>query len=558
MAEKFYTLLTEIGKAKIANSAGFGSKINFVKMKVGDGGGSYYNPREDQEDLINTVWEGNITHVAIDEKNPNWINVEMMIPANVGGFMIREYGVFDEDNNMLAIAKCAESYKPLAEDGSTKELIMKMVLTVSNTENITLKIDPTIIFAKKSEIEILENKIKNIKIPVTSVNSKTGAIELKAEDIKTNSGESVELQLANITTYQTAGGTANVISLNLPTLVNGYGTTFIVNKNNNKNATTINGKKLYKPNTTTTPNLTAGKAVSVWYNATKDCFFIKASAEGNAIAENVLAGKTFSNDDDTGLVGTLDLSNLTSNNIKEGITINGVKGNVKPMKYGIILNLTTKIGYQTSSGYSIPGGGYVLTGRTGPSYYIKCNGIEYYYDYNKSKPNYFPVPFNTGRILYYKGEHRYSTKLSSILKISTSRSNGYDYDIISSFDIAPAGYMPYQMLLVNNNWIILFTKESECIISSYDLNLSTKIKEISLNLDNPCLSYNHIFDIGNSTKIYDYTGKLIKSVEVMKPYDKLVDLNKNAAIGENEYDLGVVLHTEGSDCMCGNIVSPLL
>ncbi|WP_460299606.1 phage tail protein [Clostridium botulinum] len=200
MAEKFYTLLTEIGKAKIANSAGFGSKINFVKMKVGDGGGSYYNPREDQEDLINTVWEGNITHVAIDEKNPNWINVEMMIPANVGGFMIREYGVFDEDNNMLAIAKCAESYKPLAEDGSTKELIMKMVLTVSNTENITLKIDPTIIFAKKSEIEILENKIKNIKIPVTSVNSKTGAIELKAEDINCNNGKDIESQLAEMAT----------------------------------------------------------------------------------------------------------------------------------------------------------------------------------------------------------------------------------------------------------------------------------------------------------------------------------------------------------------------
>ncbi|WP_407301601.1 phage tail protein [Clostridium botulinum] len=305
MAEKFYTLLTEIGKAKIANSAGFGSKINFVKMKVGDGGGSYYNPREDQEDLINTVWEGNITHVAIDEKNPNWINVEMMIPANVGGFMIREYGVFDEDNNMLAIAKCAESYKPLAEDGSTKELIMKMVLTVSNTENITLKIDPTIIFAKKSEIEILENKIKNIKIPVISVNSKTGAIELKAEDIKTNSGESVESQLADMVTYQTAGGTATSINLNLPTLVNGYATTFIVSSNNNKNATTINGKKLYKPNTTTTPNLTAGKAVSVWYNATKDCFFIKASSEGTAVAANVLANKTFSNDNDTGLTGSM-------------------------------------------------------------------------------------------------------------------------------------------------------------------------------------------------------------------------------------------------------------
>lgn len=240
MAEKFYTLLTEIGKAKIANSAGFGSKINFVKMKVGDGGGFYYNPREDQEDLINTVWEGNITHVAIDEKNPNWINVEMMIPANVGGFMIREYGVFDEDNNMLAIAKCAESYKPLAEDGSTKELIMKMVLTVSNTENITLKIDPTIIFAKKSEIEILENKIKNIKIPVTSVNSKTGAIELKAEDIKTNSGESVESQLADITKQQDdittkQGDLINLKTTNKTNLVNAVNELF-TNANSGKSS----------------------------------------------------------------------------------------------------------------------------------------------------------------------------------------------------------------------------------------------------------------------------------------------------------------------------------
>ncbi|MBY6952231.1 hypothetical protein [Clostridium botulinum] len=121
----------------------------------------------------------------------------------------------------------------------------------------------------------------------------------------TESINNIKSDLADITTYQTAGGTATSINLNLPTLVNGYATTFIVSSNNNKNATTINGKKLYKPNTTTTPNLTAGKAVSVWYNATKDCFFIKASAEGNAIAENVLAGKTFSNDDDTGIAGTM-------------------------------------------------------------------------------------------------------------------------------------------------------------------------------------------------------------------------------------------------------------
>ncbi|MFV3013547.1 phage tail protein, partial [Clostridium botulinum] len=493
MAEKFYTILTKVGKAKIANATALGNKVNFTTLKVGDGGGKYYNPTEEQEDLVNEVWQGNINSIRVDENNPNWVVIEVIIPSSVGGFMIREAGVFDDENNMLAIGKYPETYKPQAQDGSTKDLVIRTNLEISNTSSVTLKVDPTVILATKKDIEIITSSMNELDKRIT-----------KNEESINN----IKSDLADITTYQTAGGTANAISLNLSTLVNGYATTFIVNKNNNKNATTINGKQLYKPNTTTTPNLVTGKAVSVWYDATKDCFFIKASAEGNAVAKDVLAGKIFSNDDDTGLVGTLDLSNLTSNNIKEGIAINGVKGNVKPMKYGIILNLTKKIGYETSSGYSIPGGGYVLTGRTGPSYYIKCNGIEYYYDYNHSKPNYFPVPFNTGRILYYKGEHRYSTKLSSILKISTSRSNGYDYDIISSFDIAPAGYMPYQMLLVNNNWIILFTKESECIISTYDLNLSTKIKEISLNLDNPCLSYNHIFDIGNSTKIYDYTGKL--------------------------------------------------
>lgn len=541
--------ITNQGMALYAKAQA-GQEIHFTKMQVGSGQIETQNPVTLLA-LLDPKLDVPITSITA--------NPEMKSATIIGNITnkdvteatyICELGLFAKDPDegeilygYVSAGQYGDYYAPEAQGPYSWQY--EINAAIGNAANVTAEVsrlnwDHSVINSNKTFLHLTGGNQKEIN---------------KSID---DNFESVTKQLADITTYQTAGGTANAISLNLSTLVNGYATTFIVNKNNNKNATTINGKQLYKPNTTTAPNLVTGKAVSVWYDATKDCFFIKASAEGNAVAKDVLAGKIFSNDDDTGLVGTLDLSNLTSNNIKEGITINGVKGNVKPMKYGIILNLTTKIGYETSSGYSIPGGGYVLTGRTGSSYNIECNGIRYYYDYNKSKPNYFPVPFNTGRILYYKGEHRYSTKLSSILKISTSRSNGYDYDIISSFDIAPAGYMPYQMLLVNNNWIILFTKESECIISTYDLNLSTKIKEISLNLDNPCLSYNHIFDIGNSTKIYDYTGKLIKSVEVMKPYDKLVDLNKNAAIGENEYDLGVVLHTEGSDCMCGNIVSPLL
>jgi hypothetical protein len=145
-------------------------------------------------------------------------------------------------------------------------------------------------------------------------------------DIIDNALKAHDTQLSDFV-YQTAGGTGTALTVTIKgTLVNGYPITFIESANNGGAATTINGKKLYKPGTTTAPNLIAGKAYTVWYNQAGDCFFIKASAEGDAVAANVLAGKKFSNDNDTGLVGTLDLSNLVSGNIKSGVTINGVSG----------------------------------------------------------------------------------------------------------------------------------------------------------------------------------------------------------------------------------------
>lgn len=205
MAEQFYTILTKLGKAKIANATALGTKVNLTKFQVGDGNGSYYNPTEDQIQLRNKVWESNISSITVDENNPNWIVLETIIPGDVGGFMIREAAALDDEGNIISIGKYPETYKPVIGDGSTKDLIIKMILEVSNTSSVTLKLDPTVILATQKDIQILENKIKNIKIPVTSVNSKTGNIELKAEDIKTEDGATLEefkkntkFELANI------------------------------------------------------------------------------------------------------------------------------------------------------------------------------------------------------------------------------------------------------------------------------------------------------------------------------------------------------------------------
>ncbi|WML35930.1 hypothetical protein [Clostridium sp. OS1-26] len=162
-----------------------------------------------------------------------------------------------------------------------------------------------------------------------SVNGKTGTVSLIATDVgAATSAQGIKadtaLQSSQLgqaggpakqndfmshladSLYQTAGGTATAITLTIGgTLINGYPITFIASANNNSSATTINTKPLYKPGTTTAPNLISGKAYTVWYNQASNCFFIKASAEGDAGVGDVLAGKKFSNDTDTGLVGTM-------------------------------------------------------------------------------------------------------------------------------------------------------------------------------------------------------------------------------------------------------------
>ncbi len=199
MAEQFYSILTSIGKAKIANASVFGTKLNLTTLALGDGNGKYCNPTENQEALVNEVWRGNVGAIATDSENSNWIVMETMIAGNVGGFFIREVGVLDDEGSLIAIGKYPETYKPIVSDGATKDLIIRMILEVDNASSVTLKIEPTTVIATKKDVEILDNKIKNIKIPVTKVNNKLGDITLKAEDIKANNNKTIEENIEEVT-----------------------------------------------------------------------------------------------------------------------------------------------------------------------------------------------------------------------------------------------------------------------------------------------------------------------------------------------------------------------
>ena len=219
MEEQFYTILTSIGKAKIANSNVLGSKLNLTKFIVGDSSGIYYNPTEEQTELKNKVWEGSINSINIDKNNPNWIVIETVIPSDIGGFTIREAGILDNENNLIAVAKYPETYKPLLKNGSSKDIILKIILEISNASNVTLKVDPSVTIATKQDVlEVLkksddrlkiteaniknnDNKLKNTENTINRLVNNINKIDLELKSNKNKSPLIFESEIINQTFY---------------------------------------------------------------------------------------------------------------------------------------------------------------------------------------------------------------------------------------------------------------------------------------------------------------------------------------------------------------------
>ena len=175
--EQFYTILTNKGKAKIANATLLNSNVTLTTLKVGDGNGAYYNPTEEQTDLKNVVHTCQVGSISIDKKNPNWVVVETIIPGSVGGFIIREIGLFDTEGDMIAVGKYPETYKPVVANGASKDLNVRTIFEVSNAENVTLNINPSVIIATKEDINNLQEQITDNATQLKEKVNKTQIVE---------------------------------------------------------------------------------------------------------------------------------------------------------------------------------------------------------------------------------------------------------------------------------------------------------------------------------------------------------------------------------------------
>ncbi|EOX5451737.1 phage tail protein [Escherichia coli] len=154
MSTKFRTVITTAGAAKLAAAtAPGGRKVNITTMAVGDGGGKLPVPDAGQAGLIHEVWRHALNKISQDKRNSNYIIAELVIPPEVGGFWMRELGLYDDAGTLIAVANMAESYKPALAEGSGRSQTCRMVIIVSSVASVELTIDTTTVMATQDYVD---------------------------------------------------------------------------------------------------------------------------------------------------------------------------------------------------------------------------------------------------------------------------------------------------------------------------------------------------------------------------------------------------------------------
>ncbi|WP_258291646.1 phage tail-collar fiber domain-containing protein [Escherichia marmotae] len=154
MSTKFKTVITTAGAAKLAAATvPGGKKVNLSAMAVGDGNGKLPVPDAGQTKLVHEVWRHALNKVSVDNKNKNYIVAELVVPPEVGGFWMRELGLYDDAGTLIAVANMAESYKPELAEGSGRAQTCRMVIIVSNVASVELSIDASTVMATQDYVD---------------------------------------------------------------------------------------------------------------------------------------------------------------------------------------------------------------------------------------------------------------------------------------------------------------------------------------------------------------------------------------------------------------------
>ena len=155
MSQTYYAILTAVGEAKLANATALGTQLQISRMAVGDGNGNLPTPNRTQTALINERYRADLNTLTVDPNNASQVIAELVIPETEGGYWLREMGLFDASGDLIAVSNCPPSYKPQMAEGSGRTQVLRMVLIVSSTAAVQLKIDPSVVLATRAYVDTI-------------------------------------------------------------------------------------------------------------------------------------------------------------------------------------------------------------------------------------------------------------------------------------------------------------------------------------------------------------------------------------------------------------------
>nr|QLJ19387.1 phage tail protein [Proteus mirabilis] len=274
MSAKFFALLTVIGANKLAKATALGTTLKITQMAVGDGGGILPTPDTQQTKLVGEKRRAGLNTLFVDPKNNSQIIAEQVIPENEGGYWIREIGLFDDEGSLIAVGNCPETYKPQLQEGSGRTQTIRMILTVSHTESVELKVDPSVILATREFVnDAIESASKQTmaevaKIYATKTELSTGLSKVQgsADDANTNANSRVPSTRkvnnkplsADITLTAGDVGAATPAQVNEAKTAAGNAQTAANNANTNANSRVPNSRKVNNKPLSADITLTAG------------------------------------------------------------------------------------------------------------------------------------------------------------------------------------------------------------------------------------------------------------------------------------------------------------
>lgn len=207
-AEKYYSVVTDIGNARMTEALANGTKVIITEIAVGDGSGEFYQPEPSATALKNEVWRGPINSCRVSSQADNIMIINGIIPGEVGGFTVREMAVFTSEGEMLAISNTPATPKVTIVDGIINELSLALEIVLLNKNVINLLIDPTVVTATKQDInEIWDYLHSNGRVFIGTDESK-----LQENDICFVVDEIPWPQTAAVYTYLDTGEKASVIT----------------------------------------------------------------------------------------------------------------------------------------------------------------------------------------------------------------------------------------------------------------------------------------------------------------------------------------------------------